>query len=173
MPPSATPPIQSVEELLAIRDRMRADGRRLVFTNGCFDLLHRGHVEYLTFARAQGDALVVAINSDASVRRLKGSSRPVNAAADRAAVLRALRSVDHVVVFDEDEPRALIERVLPDVLVKGSDWAHYVSGREAVEAAGGRVVLADLVPDRSSSSMMERVRSGRGIEIDESEEKAR
>ncbi len=139
------------------RDALKAAGRTLVFTNGCFDLLHCGHAAYLAFARAQGDALVVGINSDASVRRNKGPLRPIVSAADRAALLVSLRSVDYVVEFDEDEPRALIERILPDVLVKGRDWAHYVSGRDVVEARGGRVVLADLVEGRSTSRLIERV----------------
>ncbi len=147
----------SAEEMIAERGRLKAEGRRIAFTNGCFDLLHRGHVEYLNFARGEADALVVGLNSDASVRRIKGPSRPINAEDDRAAVLLGLRAVDYVVIFDDDEPRALIEKLLPDVLVKGRDWAHYVSGREAVEASGGRVVLADLVPNASSTRMIERI----------------
>jgi len=147
----------SPEAMSAERARLRAEGKTLAFTNGCFDLLHRGHVEYLTFARAQADALVVGLNADASVRRLKGAGRPVNCEADRAAVLLGLRAVDYVVIFTEDEPRELIARIVPDVLIKGRDWAHYVSGRDIVEAAGGRVVLADLVPGRSSSGMIERI----------------
>ena len=142
----------------AERDRLRAEGKSLVFTNGCFDLIHRGHVTYLAFARAQGDALVVGLNSDASVRRNKGAGRPINNEQDRAAVLASLRMVDYVVLFDEEEPRDLIATILPDVLVKGKDWAHYVSGRDVVEANGGRVVLADLVPDRSTSDIIRRIR---------------
>ncbi len=145
--------------LLAERRRMREKGRSVVFTNGCFDILHRGHVEYLQFARAQGDALVVGLNSDASVRRNKGDSRPVNGEADRALVLAALECVDYVVLFGEDEPRELIEALLPDVLVKGEEWAHYVSGREAVEAAGGRVVLAKLVAGLSTTSLLEKMKN--------------
>jgi D-glycero-beta-D-manno-heptose 1-phosphate adenylyltransferase len=143
------------------RDHLHEEGRTLVFTNGCFDILHRGHVEYLAFARRQGDALVVGLNSDASVRRAKGEGRPVNSQDDRARVLGALRAVDYVVVFDEDEPRDLIGAILPDVLVKGKDWAHYVSGRDIVEAHGGRVVLADMVEGRSTTAVLERVRSRR------------
>lgn len=148
-----------VEELRAVRDRMAAAGQSLVFTNGCFDILHRGHVTYLEFARAQGDALVVGLNSDASVRRAKGPSRPVNDQQDRAHVLLALRAVDHVVIFDEDEPRDLIEAVLPRVLVKGEDWAHYVSGRDVVEAHGGRVVLARMVPGKSTTATIAAIRA--------------
>ena len=139
------------------RARLRAAGKKLVFTNGAFDLLHAGHVTYLEFARAQGDALVVGLNSDASVRRNKGDKRPVNGQADRVRVLAALECVDYVVIFDEDEPVDLIAALMPDVLVKGADWAHYVSGRDVVEKAGGRVVLAPLVEGRSTSGMIERV----------------
>ena len=143
--------------LVAERARLRAAGRSLVFTNGCFDILHRGHVEYLCWARSRGDALVVGINSDASVRRNKGPLRPIVGEADRAAVLLALRCVDYVTLFDEDTPVELITALLPDVLVKGRDWAHYVAGREVVEAAGGRVELADLVPGRSTTDIIGRV----------------
>jgi D-beta-D-heptose 7-phosphate kinase/D-beta-D-heptose 1-phosphate adenosyltransferase len=144
----------------AERDRLHAEGRTLVFTNGCFDILHRGHADYLAFARSQGDALVVGLNSDASVRRAKGPTRPVNPEQDRAYVLGSLRVVDFVVIFEEDEPRDLIAQILPDVLVKGKDWAHYVSGREIVEANGGRVVLAEMVEGRSTTATIERMRGG-------------
>lgn len=150
-------PIWTPQEGRTFRDRLRAEGKRLVFTNGCFDILHRGHVTYLEFARAQGDALVIGLNSDASVRRSKGPSRPINSQDDRAFVLTGLRAVDGIVIFDEDEPKTLIEQILPDVLVKGKDWAHYVSGREIVEANGGRVVLADMVEGRSTTNTIERV----------------
>lgn len=149
-------------EARAARARLRAEGRSLVFTNGAFDLLHAGHVTYLDFARRQGDALCVGLNSDASVRRHKGPRRPIHPEADRARVLAALECVDFVVVFDEDEPRDLIAELVPDVLVKGADWAHYVSGREVVEAAGGRVVLADLVDGRSTTGTIERVLAAHG-----------
>lgn len=144
----------------AERDRLHAEGKTLVFTNGCFDILHRGHADYLAFARSQGDALVVGLNSDASVRRFKGPTRPVNPEQDRAYVLGSLRAVDFVVIFDEDEPRDLIAQILPDVLVKGKDWAHYVSGRDIVEAHGGRVVLAEMVEGRSTTATIEKMRAG-------------
>lgn len=150
------------DEMREIRNSIAAAGKALVFTNGCFDILHRGHVAYLEFARAQGDALVVGLNSDESVRRNKGHLRPINREEDRARVLTALRSVDYVVVFDEDEPKTLIEAILPDVLVKGRDWSHYVSGREVVEAHGGRVVLADLVEGKSTTNTIERILSAYG-----------
>ena len=140
------------------RDELKERGRTVVFTNGCFDILHSGHVAYLSFARQQGDALIVGLNSDASVKRSKGVERPVHAQEERAIVLAALESVDYVVVFDEDEPAALVEEILPDVLVKGEDWAHYVSGREVVEAHGGRVVLAPLIAGQSTTRTIERMR---------------
>jgi D-beta-D-heptose 7-phosphate kinase/D-beta-D-heptose 1-phosphate adenosyltransferase len=139
------------------RDRLKASGKTVVFTNGCFDILHLGHVTYLNFARAQGDVLILGMNSDSSVRRNKGDDRPINCEQDRAEVLAALECIDYVVLFDDDEPRELIEALLPDVLVKGEDWAHYVSGREAVEAAGGKVVLAKMVEGRSTTGTIEKV----------------
>ncbi len=148
------------DEARAFRDELEAAGKKLVFTNGCFDILHRGHVTYLEFARAQGDALLVGLNSDASVRAIKGPARPVHCEDDRAFVIGALRAVDAVVVFGESEPRGLIARILPHVLVKGRDWAHYVSGRDVVEAAGGRVVLADLIEGRSTTGTIEKIRAG-------------
>ncbi len=139
--------------------RIRAAGQRLVFTNGVFDLLHPGHVRYLAEARALGDALVVAVNSDRSVRAIKGPSRPINPEADRAEVLSALSSVDAVVVFDEDDPRAIIAEIQPDVLVKGADWAaDRIVGRDVVEARGGRVVRIAFAPGFSTTSMIERIR---------------
>ena len=151
------PELLTPEQCRAERDRLLAEGKKLVFTNGCFDILHRGHVTYLTLARNQGDAFVVGLNSDASVKRNKGDNRPINSEDDRAYVLGSLRSVDYVVIFDEEEPRDLIGKILPQVLVKGSDWAHYVSGRDIVEAHGGVVVLADLVDGRSTTGTIEKV----------------
>ncbi|MFZ9963889.1 MAG: D-glycero-beta-D-manno-heptose 1-phosphate adenylyltransferase [Terrimicrobiaceae bacterium] len=157
--PFFLPRLVTPSEMRAERDRLHTEGRTLVFTNGCFDILHRGHADYLAFARSQGDALVVGLNSDASVRRAKGPTRPVNPEQDRAYVLGSLRAVDFVVIFEEDEPRDLIAQILPDVLVKGNDWAHYVSGRDIVEANGGRVVLAEMVEGRSTTATIERMRS--------------
>lgn len=153
------PCILTPEEAREQRDRLHSEGKTLVFTNGCFDILHRGHAEYLAFARSQGDALVVGLNSDASVRRAKGPSRPVNSEHDRAFVLGSLRVVDYVVIFDEDEPRDLIAKILPQVLVKGKDWAHYVSGRDVVEAHGGKVVLADMVEGKSTTATIQRLKA--------------
>jgi len=142
----------------------RGGAARIVFTNGVFDLLHRGHVEYLAEARALGNCLVVGINSDDSVRRLgKGDGRPLVPAADRAAVVGALRSVDLVVIFDDDTPEQLIREVRPDVLVKGGDWAiETIVGREFVESTGGRVVSVPLRAGFSTTALVERVRSGGG-----------
>jgi rfaE bifunctional protein nucleotidyltransferase chain/domain len=153
------PRILTPEQARQERDYLHSQAKKLVFTNGCFDILHRGHTQYLAFARAQGDALVVGLNSDASVRRAKGPTRPVNTEQDRAFVLGSLLAVDFVVIFDEDEPRDLISQILPDVLVKGKDWAHYVSGRDIVEAHGGKVVLADMVEGKSTTATIERLRA--------------
>ena len=154
---SAESKILTREQMAAEAARLRGEGRALVFSNGCFDLMHAGHVTYLEFARAQGDALVVGLNSDASVKTNKGDKRPVVAQEHRARVLAALECVDYVVRFDEKEPRALIEQLTPAVLVKGADWAHYVSGREWVEAHGGRVVLAPLVEGLSTTNVIGRI----------------
>ncbi len=137
---------------------------RVVFTNGVYDLLHRGHVEYLEEARALGDRLVVGMNTDASVRRLKGPSRPIMAQDDRASVLRALACVDLVVLFEDDTPLRLIEVVQPDVLVKGADYAVTdIVGREVVEAKGGMVTTIALREGLSSSEIVRRIREGKGV----------
>jgi D-beta-D-heptose 7-phosphate kinase/D-beta-D-heptose 1-phosphate adenosyltransferase len=147
-------------ELPALLAEWRAEKKRVVFTNGCFDLLHAGHVEYLRAARARGDVLLVGVNDDASVRRMKGPGRPINPLEDRLSVLAALEMVDAVVPFGEDTPAELIEAVTPDVLVKGQDWADKgVVGREWVERHGGEVVLAPLLPGRSTSAIVERLRA--------------
>ncbi len=147
------------KEAVDVREQLSKEGKKVVFTNGCFDILHTGHLQYLTFSREQGDALIVGVNSDASVRRAKGDKRPVVPQEDRALMLLGLRVVDYVVLFEEDEPEELIAALIPDVLVKGEDWAHYVSGREIVEAHGGKVVLAQFVEGRSTSNIIERVLS--------------
>lgn len=140
----------------------RAAGARIVFTNGVFDLLHRGHVEYLAAARALGDRLVVGVNADASVRRLKGAPRPLVAASDRVAVLAALAAVDLAVIFEDDTPLRLIEAVQPDVLVKGGDWpVEKIVGRTFVEARGGRVLSIPVREGFSTSALIERIRAGR------------
>ena len=152
-------PICTRDELLRLRDAWRAQGKTVVFTNGCYDILHPGHVQLLEEARSLGDVLVVALNSDASVRRAKGPSRPINPEADRAELIAALEAVDAVTLFDEETPRELIAALLPDVLVKGADWSHFVAGREEVEAAGGRVMTLPLAPGYSSSAMVDKILS--------------
>jgi rfaE bifunctional protein nucleotidyltransferase chain/domain len=151
--------ILSIPEMLAERARLRSQDARLVFTNGVFDLLHVGHVRYLAQARALGDALVVAINSDRSVRELKGPERPVFDQAERAEILAALRQVDYVVVFDDLTPRSLISQLLPDVLVKGGDYQlDQIHGREEVEAAGGIVFALPFVDGASTTRLIERMK---------------
>jgi D-beta-D-heptose 7-phosphate kinase/D-beta-D-heptose 1-phosphate adenosyltransferase len=146
----------ALDQLLAA---WRKEKKRIVFTNGCFDVLHVGHIQYLRFARSKGDVLLVGVNDDASVRRLKGAGRPVNSLEDRLAVLAALEMVDAVHHFTEDTPAKIIERVTPNVLVKGEDWAEKgVVGREWVEKHGGVVHLAPLVPGKSTSAILEKAR---------------
>jgi len=155
--------IISPEKMLGERQRLRAAGQRLVFTNGVFDLLHVGHVRYLAQARALGDALVVAINSDRTVRELKGPDRPVFDEAERAELLAALRSVDYVTIFDDVSPRSLIATLLPDVLVKGGDYQlDQIHGRDEVEAAGGNVISLPFVEGASTSNLIERMQPQKG-----------
>jgi len=149
--------VVGLARLVKARKKLKAAGKKLVFTNGCFDLLHVGHAEYLAFARNQGDALVVAVNSDASVRKNKGPSRPIVPEAERARMLAALEAVDFVILFSDDEPHRLLRALLPDVLVKGADWAHYVAGREIVEANGGKVVLAPISRGKSTTNIIEKI----------------
>ena len=151
--------ILSPEQMLRERERLRAAGKRLVFTNGVFDLLHVGHVRYLEQARALGDALLVAINSDRTVRELKGLDRPIFNEAERAEILAALRCVDYVTVFDNISPRSLITELLPDVLVKGGDYQlDQIHGREEVEAAGGKVISLPFVEGASTTQLIERMK---------------
>ncbi len=142
-------------ELVAARAGWKREGKKVVFTNGCYDILHPGHIRLLEQARSLGDVLILALNSDASVRRLKGPSRPLIGENDRAALALALEAVDAVTLFDEDTPRELIAAVLPDVLVKGADWAHWIAGREEVEAAGGKVMALPLEPGYSTTGILE------------------
>ena len=153
--------IKNKPDLAAIVEDLRRQGKRIVFTNGCFDLMHVGHIRYLQAARELGDVLVVGVNSDASVRSLnKGPGRPIIPEAQRAEVLAALACVDYVVVFDEPDPGALIGALQPDVLVKGGDWApDRIVGREVVEARGGRVLTIPLVPGVSTSALVERIQA--------------
>jgi len=149
----------SRQQAVAFAEQVHGRGGTVVFTNGVFDLLHPGHVRYLTDARARGDALIVAVNSDRSVRATKGPSRPINSESDRAELLAALGCVDAVTVFDEDTPYAAIAAIQPDVLVKGADWAaDNIVGRDVVEARGGRVVRVELAKGFSSTSLIEKIR---------------
>src|SRR5467141_1208930 len=151
--------ILSKDELLAERAHLGNAGQKLVFTNGVFDILHVGHVRYLAEARALGDALVVAINSDASVRELKGEGRPLMNETERAEILAALRAISYVTIFDEVSPRTLIAGLLPEVLVKGGDYAlDEIHGREEVEAAGGRVVSLPFIAGASTTSIIEKMK---------------
>ena len=152
--------ILTASALPAALSARRARRERIVFTNGCFDLLHIGHTRYLQEARTLGDCLIVGLNSDASVRAIKPNGRPLVPQAQRAEVLAALACVDHVVIFDEPDPRNLIAAVQPDVLVKGGDWPiEQVVGREIVQARGGTVVTIPLVPDVSTTTLVQRIQS--------------
>jgi D-glycero-beta-D-manno-heptose 1-phosphate adenylyltransferase len=151
--------VTSLEEVLAQRAAWRGQGRRVVFTNGCFDVIHPGHLALLETARSQGDVLVVGINSDRSVREIKGPSRPVFPETERVETLLALEPVDRVVVYDEPTPLETIRQLRPDVLVKGADWAlEDIVGRDVVEERGGRVVRVDLLPGRSTTAILDRIR---------------
>jgi len=154
--------IQSLRDLAAIRGRLKGEGKKVVFTNGCFDLLHEGHVRLFRAARRRGDALIVALNTDASVRKLKGPDRPVFPLRERLEVLAALADVDYVTWFAEKTPRKIIAALLPDVLVKGGDWKpDEVVGRTDVEAAGGKVIIVPYLAGRSSTSLVKRAAASR------------
>jgi D-glycero-beta-D-manno-heptose 1-phosphate adenylyltransferase len=155
------PAILTLEEAIVRFGRQKRNGLRVVFTNGCFDLLHPGHIRELEFARAQGDVLIVGLNSDESASQLKGPGRPVMPARERAEILLALESVDAVVIFDESTPHKVIAQLIPDVLVKGEDWPlDKIVGREEVEAAGGKVVRSPIVPGYSTTAILEKIRQG-------------
>ncbi len=150
--------IQSLSEVVLQRTRLRELGKRVVFTNGCFDILHVGHIRYLNAARALGDALIVAINSDRSVREIKGESRPVIPEFERAEVLSSLACVDAVCIFDDPTPKQVIDAIVPDVLVKGADWGiEHIVGRDTVEKAGGVVLNVPLVEGSSTTDIIRRV----------------
>ncbi|MCP4724521.1 MAG: D-glycero-beta-D-manno-heptose 1-phosphate adenylyltransferase [bacterium] len=151
--------IYDLEDLVIIRDDLRSDNKKVVFTNGCFDFIHRGHIEYLRKARELGDFLIVAVNTDDSVRRLKGKGRPVNNEEDRAVVLASLKPVDAVCLFDEDTPAETIAALHPDVLVKGADYkVEEIVGHEQVLAEGGKVIPVPLVSGRSTTSIIDKIK---------------
>lgn len=156
------PAVLTLEEIILRFGREKRNGKRVVFTNGCFDLLHPGHIESLETARALGDVLIVGINSDESVHMLKGPGRPVIPAEERAEILASLECVDAVLIFEELTPQKVIAALLPDVLVKGGDWpGNQIVGREEVEGAGGKVVRVDVVEGYSTSEILKRIR-GKG-----------
>ena len=160
--------LSTLDDLCALRAQLDAEGKKLVFTNGCFDLLHAGHVRYLAQARALGDALVVALNSDGSTRSLKGPSRPVNTQSDRAEVLRALRSVDRVIMFEEPRATKLIEAIKPHIYAKGGDYtvdSLNPEERGALEKVGAKIEILPLVQGRSTTGTLERVAHGEGVEV--------
>lgn len=151
--------ILALNQLAERRKELAGEGKRVVFTNGCFDILHRGHVEYLQSAAALGDVLIIGLNNDASVRRIKTADRPIVHEEDRAFLLAALEIVDYVTLFSEDTPLGLIETLLPDVLVKGGDYTRdTIVGADAVEAAGGKVAVIPLTPGRSTTGIVERIK---------------
>lgn len=153
------PAVLTLEQTIVRFGRQKRNGKRVVFTNGCFDLLHPGHIRSLEAARALGDFLIVGLNSDESVRTLKGPGRPVIPAEERAEILASLECVDAVLIFEELTPQKVIASLLPDVLVKGGDWpGNQIVGREEVEAAGGKVVLVDVVPGYSTTEILEKIR---------------
>jgi len=153
--------VLTLEKAVTLVEHLRHDGRIVAFTNGVFDLLHPGHIRYLQDARSEGDALIVGVNSDRSVTAIKGPSRPITPERERAEVLAALACVTAVVLFDEDDPQRIIQRLQPDVLVKGADWAaDRIIGRDAVEARGGRVVRIPLAEGYSTSDIIRKIRKG-------------
>jgi len=159
------PKIKTLADMRMLRQALKRDGRKVVLTNGCFDILHSGHVYLFEQAKTLGDVLVVAVNDDASVRRLKGRSRPVFPLEERLEVLSALSAVDYLVSFSEDTPLGLVENLLPDVLVKGGDWEpEDVVGKSEVETVGGRVAIIPYVTGRSTSEMIRRIRAAAGSE---------
>jgi len=150
--------IKLLPELRPLIEILRATGKKIVFTNGCFDLIHTGHTRYLAKARSLGDVLIVAVNSDASVRQLKGDKRPINGQNERSETLAALESVDFVVIFDELDPHRVISELQPDVLVKGGDWPiEKIIGRDVVEGRGGRVISTGFIEGQSTTGIIERI----------------
>ncbi|MFO7865414.1 MAG: D-glycero-beta-D-manno-heptose 1-phosphate adenylyltransferase [Candidatus Aminicenantes bacterium] len=151
--------VQSLDMLIRVRGNLQLKSRKIVFTNGCFDIIHRGHIHLFRRAKRLGDVLVAAVNDDESVRRLKGSGRPVFPLRERLEVLSALEDIDYLVPFSQDTPRCLIERIQPDILVKGGDWRpEEVVGKDEVEAAGGKVVIIPYLPGRSTTEIIQKIR---------------
>lgn len=150
--------VKNIEELIAIRNDLKLQNKKVVFTNGVFDILHAGHVDYLSKAKEKGDVLIVGLNSDSSVRRIKGELRPIVPQHERAFIISSLKPVDYVVIFDEDTPHEVINKLVPDVLVKGADWSiEKIVGREIVEANGGKVETIQFVNDKSTTNIIKTV----------------
>ncbi|HPN36970.1 MAG TPA: D-glycero-beta-D-manno-heptose 1-phosphate adenylyltransferase [Melioribacteraceae bacterium] len=150
--------ILSKEQMLEVRKRLKSEGKKVVFTNGCFDILHAGHVDYLNKAKAAGDILIIGLNSDSSIKRIKGELRPVVPQQERAFILSNLKAVDYVVYFDEDTPAAIIDFLVPDILIKGADWAiDKIVGRETVEKNGGEVKTISFVTNQSTTNIIQTI----------------
>ena len=150
--------VKTQDELIPILDALRKKGKRIVFTNGCFDILHVGHVRYIKEAKGYGDILVVAVNSDTSVKSIKGDKRPIVSQSERAEVLSALETVDYVTMFDEETPYNIIKKLQPDVLIKGGDWTiEKIVGRDIVEARGGKVIAIPFIEGASTTGIVERI----------------
>ena len=159
--------IKNRDEIRAAIKDAKSDGKVIGFTNGCFDVVHRGHTEFLKFCKSQGDIVFVGLNSDSSVKAIKGPDRPINNQYDRAAVLAELETVDYISIFDESEPLSLIKQIRPHILVKGEDWAQKgVIGQEFVESYGGKVVLAPLVEGKSTTSTIEKMKTMKNSHIE-------
>jgi len=151
-------PILTRTEILAVRKRLKEEKKKVVFTNGCFDVLHAGHVDYLNKAKASGDVLIIGLNSDASVKRIKGDKRPIVCQKERAFILSNLKAVDYVTLFEEDTPREIISELIPDILIKGADWAvDKIVGRDVVEANGGEVKTISFVTDQSTTNIIQTI----------------
>ena len=151
-------PIYTRAEILAIRKNLKAENKKVVFTNGCFDVLHAGHIDYLNKAKAAGDVLILGLNSDASVKRIKGAKRPIVNEEERAFILSNLKAVDYVTLFDEDTPQEIIGELIPDILIKGADWAiEKIVGRDIVEANGGEVKTISFVTDQSTTNIIQTI----------------
>ena len=147
--------LKTIDEIKAIRKKIKSENKKVVFTNGCFDLIHAGHVDYLSKAKALGDVLIVGLNSDASIKRIKGEKRPILNEPERAFIISNLKPVDYIVIFEEDTPAKLIEEIVPDILVKGADWSiENIVGRNVVEANGGEVKTIEFVNDQSTTKII-------------------
>ena len=150
--------IKNINELAAIRNELKLQNKKVVFTNGVFDILHAGHVDYLTKAKSKGDILIIAVNSDSSVKKIKGELRPIVPQNERAIIISSLKPVDYVVLFDEETPYEIIKKIIPDVLVKGADWSvKNIVGRDIVEAAGGKVETIEFINDNSTTNIIKTV----------------